>query len=289
MCFPRNHSVVGSGSRTFPLTTKPNAATAKPGVCQFGEEWTDTRLLDKTQINHNTILLTFATPDETEPLGLSTCACILARGVDGCTPVRPYTPISTNATIGKFQLLVKVYPEGADGKGPGMSVHLSKLNVGDSVEFKHIPFNVKIQYPFSGYTSLTMLVGGTGITPMIQALHPLLANPEDNTNITILYGSREENDILGRDMLRSWSRTHDQLTVIHVLSLEPEGSNWLGQRGFIDSNLIQNRCPPPTDDHLVFVCGPPPMYKALCGPRDDKNLSGALADLNFSPDHVFKF
>lgn len=246
-------------------------------------------MLEKHQVNHNTILFTFATPDETKPLGLSTCACILARGVGDTGRVRPYTPISTNASVGKFQLLVKVYPEGADGKGPGMSVHLSKLNVGDPVEFKHIKFNVKIQYPFSGYSSVTMLVGGTGITPMIQALHPLLANPEDTTNITMLYGSQTEDDILARELLHAWSSNYDQLTVIHVLSNEPEGSNWLGQRGFITSRLIQSRCPAPSDDHLVMVCGPPPMYNGLCGPRDDPNLTGALAELQFSPERVFKF
>ena len=39
-------------------------------------------------------------------LGLSTCACVLARGgadEKGDWVIRPYTPVSTNAMMGKFQ------------------------------------------------------------------------------------------------------------------------------------------------------------------------------------------
>jgi hypothetical protein len=41
------------------------------------------------------------------------------------------------------------------------------MAIGDTMAFKHIPFNVKIQYPFNR-AHVGMLVGGTGITPMIQ-------------------------------------------------------------------------------------------------------------------------
>merc|ERR1712217_753661 len=100
--------------------------------------------------------------------GLSTCAGILMKGQDGpkdekgAPVVRPYTPVSTNALLGKFELMVKVYPEGK------MSQHLDGLTEGDKVCFKHIPFNVKTQYPFK--PQIGVIVGGTGITPIIQAL-----------------------------------------------------------------------------------------------------------------------
>merc|ERR1712087_772574 len=99
--------------------------------------------------------------------GLSTCACVLAKFDEDENPepiVRPYTPVSTNRLVGKFQMVIKVY---AGGK---MSTHIQNMAIGGSLEFKHIPFNVKIQYPF-GKKAISMLVGGTGITPMIQALH----------------------------------------------------------------------------------------------------------------------
>jgi cytochrome-b5 reductase len=89
------------------------------------------------------------------------CACLLmrapGRGQDGADAVRPYTPISDNAVRGKFELLVKRYPDGA------ASQWLHSLPLGSSVDFKHIKFNVKEQYPFPGKQTITMIAGGTGI------------------------------------------------------------------------------------------------------------------------------
>ena len=46
----------------------------------------------------------------------------------------------------------------------------------------------------------------------------------------------------------------------------------------------------PSPDTLVFVCGLPPMYKAICGPREDKVLAegSALSDLGYSTEMVAK-
>ena len=86
---------------------------------------------------------------------------------DGSDAVRPYTPISTNAMVGKFELMVKIYEKGKMGQ------HLDSMEVGDFLDFKHIPFNVKVQYPFNRRV-IGMICGGTGVTPMLQALHALL-------------------------------------------------------------------------------------------------------------------
>lgn len=54
-----------------------------------------------------------------------------------------------------------------------MSNFLHELEAGAEVEFKHIPQNVKIQYPFVGVNRITMVAVGVGIAPMIQvALSP---------------------------------------------------------------------------------------------------------------------
>ena len=51
--------------------------------------------------------------------------------------------------------------------------------------------------------------------------------------------------------------------------------------------------PPPTDDNLVMVCGPPGLMKVVSGDKaPDKSqgpLSGALAELGYTPAQVFKF
>jgi hypothetical protein len=41
-----------------------------------------------------------------------------------------------------------------------------------------------------------------------------------------------------------------------VLSKEPEGSAWAGERGIIDKARIQQCLPTPDEDCIIFVCGP---------------------------------
>jgi len=265
----------------------PVAATVPPGECQFGDEWTTVPLISKEVLTHDTRMFTFATPDPSKALGLSTCACILARGRaigDVDAPVKPYTPVSTNELQGAFQMMVKIYPSDT-----GMSSQMDALSVGQTVDFKHIAPNVKLQYPFKA-SRITMLVGGTGIAPMLQALHPILATAGDKTKVDVVYGSRTSNDILAHETLDAWSAAHgDQLTVTHILSDEPKDSAWGGARGFMNKDFLLTCTSPPTDDNLVLVCGPPPMYNALCGARDQKDITGVLNDIGFDSDHVVKF
>ena len=172
-----------------------------------------------------------------------------------------------------------------------MSQHLKHMTVGDTVDFKHIDFNVKIQAPF-GKKYIGMIVGGTGITPMIQALHAILGDKNCDTKVVMLYGSRTSADILGGGLLNSWEKMYpDQLEVVHVLSNEPKDSDWKGKRGRVNKDLVQEKFASPSEgkDVLIFVCGPPPMYNAFCGPRDVKELTGILADVGYDSEQVYKF
>ena len=76
--------------------------------------------------------------------------------------------------------------------------------------------------------------------------------------------------------------------IIHVLSRE-QGKSWTGERGRIRLELIEKYCPPPDDDVLFFVCGPPPMYEDLCGPRGVKEITGVLKKLGYRDEQVVKF
>jgi cytochrome-b5 reductase len=148
------------------LTSPPTLALVPPGqLCQFGVDAVAVPLLERTAVSPTTYVLRFGPlPDPSQPLNLSTCACILATAtIDGESITRPYTPISTNAQIGHFDLLVKDY-----GPNSHMSHYLcqtlqpGKDSISDCVvNFKHIPPNVKIQAPFD-YDHIVMLVGGTG-------------------------------------------------------------------------------------------------------------------------------
>lgn len=265
---------------------EPTFAVVPAGNCQFTEDWASAPLKKVEQVSGDTKVLTFATPDTTKPLNLPTCGCMLAQGgsdAEGNPFVRPYTPVSTNGMVGEFELMVKIYPSG------NLSKHMDGMKVGDTMDFKHIKFNVKKQYPFH-VKNIGMIVGGTGITPMIQALHAILGNPDDKSKVTMLYGSQKSDQILAESVLEDWAKEFpDQLNVIHVLSNEPVDSSWKGERGFITKELISKHIAGPGSDVNIFVCGPPPMYDALCGERMEADLSGILADMQYAASEVTKF
>merc|ERR1719231_1376789 len=121
---------------TITLPSEPEYASA----CFLPTEWTSIPLLSKSEYNHDSTIYEFELPRCTS-LNLPACGCILlnAPGAekDGSDAVRPYTPISSNAMLGKFQLIVKRYDGGA------MSQYLHKLPIGSPVQMKHIKFNIK--------------------------------------------------------------------------------------------------------------------------------------------------
>jgi len=279
------------------LQGPPVSSLVPLGECQFGAEPTKVTLMQRFPVSETSAVLRFALPDATKPLNLSTCACILAQAdIDGELVKRPYTPISTNQMIGSFDLLVKSY-----GPTAKMSRKLHEILPGDdSISFLHIPFNVKIQANdfLQDHDHIGMLVGGTGITPMIQALHAILGAPSTTAKVpkvTMLYGSKTSDDILGQELLHKWSQEFagdDRFKLLDILSHEPEDSDWKGERGFISKNLIAQHFPAasPNLNQKIFVCGPPPMYNALCGPREEQDkVTGVLAELGYTAEQVYKF
>ena len=125
-----------------------------PGHCQFTPAWSDVPLLDRIPCGTGgtSFILRFGLPDTTKPMGLTTCACILAAAElesndngEKVDVIRPYTPISTNDQVGCFDLLVKDYGE----NGWLSSYMCQDLPIGGTIKFKHIDFNVKIPAPFT--------------------------------------------------------------------------------------------------------------------------------------------
>lgn len=60
---------------------------------------------------------------------------------------------------------------------------------------------------------------------------------------------------------------------------EGGGKDWKGGVGYVTRKMATEHIPPPSDDSLVLVCGPPPMYKALSGekksPKDQGDYGGS--------------
>jgi cytochrome-b5 reductase len=58
--------------------------------------------------------------------------------------------------------------------------------------------------------------------------------------------------------------------------------------------MLKEHMPAPAPSSMIYVCGPPPMYKAVCGPKGTKEdakaqgpLGGMLNAMGYT--NVFKF
>ena len=102
------------------------------------------------------------------------------------------------------------------------------------------------------------LAGGSGITPFLSMARALTDGIEDFT-LTLLYGSRTEEEILFRGELDEIARVCPKVDVIHVLSdEEKEGL----EQCFITAEMIRKYAPE-AEEYSVFLCGPEAMYRFL--------------------------
>ena len=102
------------------------------------------------------------------------------------------------------------------------------------------------------------LAGGSGITPFLSMARALTDGIEDFT-LTLLYGSRTEEEILFRGELDEIARVCPKVDVIHVLSdEEKEGF----EQGFITAEMIRKYAPE-AEEYSMFLCGPEAMYRFL--------------------------
>lgn len=114
-----------------------------------------------------------------------------------------------------------------------------------------------------------MIAGGTGITPMLQLIRAIAKDPEDNTQVSLLYANQTEKDILLREELEEVAKSHpDQVKVWYTVDTSSEG--WKYSTGFVNSDMIKDRMYPPSPDTIVLMCGPPPMINYACTPNLDK-------------------
>lgn len=253
------------------------------------DKWIEFKLQDTARVSHNTQLFRFSF-DPTQKLGLDIASCILTRAPLGQDAegkpkfvIRPYTPISDPESKGYFDLLIKVYPEGK------MSQHFASLKPGDVVEVKG-PIE-KLRYTPNMKKHIGMIAGGTGITPMLQVIEAILKNPDDKTQISLLYANVSPDDILLKQKLDILATSHPNLKIFYTV--DNPTKNWRGGAGYISKDMVVKGLPAPSDDTLILVCGPPGMMKQISGEKakdwTQGEVSGILKEAGYTEQMVYKF
>lgn len=262
---------------------------AGPKVALNPDKWIEFKLQDKARVSHNTQLFRFSF-DPTARLGLDVASCILTRAPTGQDAegnvkyvIRPYTPVSDPDSKGYFDLLIKVYPEGK------MSQHFASLKPGDVVEVKG-PIE-KLRYSPNMKKHIGMIAGGTGITPMLQVIEAILKNPDDQTQVSLLYGNVSPDDILLKQKLDMLATSHPNLKVFYTV--DNPSKNWKGGKGFISKDMAVKGLPTPSNDTLILVCGPPGMMEHISGGKakdySQGELKGILKEIGYTEQMVYKF
>lgn len=276
------------------LTTRPHADAATVGRLD-PNAWTPFAVTATRRLNHNTHEITLALNDGRRVGDVMPAAsCLLARLPVGAYDeaagrnkyvIRPYTPTTAPDERGRIDLVVKVY------EGGKLTPHLAALKRGDTVELKGPIAKIPVT---PDYDHIACVAGGTGITPMLQVMRSALADPRSRTRFTLLYGSVSPSDVICKRELDALAAAHPGRVTLHYTT-DVGGRGWGGRVGLITKDWLKATLPPPgaAGKNMVFVCGPPPMMKAISGPKaEDKSqgeLSGALKELGYSEKDVFKF
>lgn len=125
-----------------------------------------------------------------------------------------------------------------------------ELKVGDEILIDG-PFGNFIPKPEK---DLVFIAGGVGITPFMSILKDHI-NKNINQNITLIYGSRTENDIIFKKEIDAIQAPW--FTKVHLLSLVEEGTPLSPgcEKGFINKDVL-NRYVKNKNESLYYICGP---------------------------------
>eukprot|EP00943_MAST-04B_sp_MAST-4B-sp1_P000944 g944.t1 len=238
-------------------------------------------LLNKKQIANTMFIYTFLL-DPSHSLGIKTVERHLQ--VRGKLPssnevvIREYTPVSHNKVKGKFDLAVKLYPNGK------MSKIFANLKNGDSIEMRGPFGDVSIEMPefeniakigrgpnfktnFNEMKNISMVAGGSGITPMLQILKSDAAQVSD-VQFCLLFANRTLGDVSFFKDLMHLSQNNKNISIYFYLSQGPLPSAPIAgcniEIGRIGEKHLREVIFPPRKDSALLICGPEEFETSMC-------------------------
>src|SRR6187402_3260959 len=115
------------------------------------------------------------------------------------------------------------------------------------------------------HPSITLIAGGAGITPIYQLAQGILHNPEDKTNITLVFGVNSDADILFKKEFEEFEQRYPgRFKAVYTVSHPVEGSPF--KKGYVTKDLLEEIAVGTQEKSTkIFICGPPAMETALLG------------------------
>jgi sulfhydrogenase subunit gamma (sulfur reductase) len=143
---------------------------------------------------------------------------------------------------------------------------LHKLNPGDKIGLRG-PYGHGFPFEELRGHPLLFVGGGIGMVPLRSLVQPVMATADRYPSVTLLYGAKKPEELMFQDELEAWSKKPN-VDVRITVDVGSEG--YSGPVG-----LITTLIPPLTIDvakTLVFVCGPPIMYRFVLMELEKKSI-----------------
>lgn len=198
-------------------------------------------------------------------------------GADKVTQVaKPYNPLSLEEE-GSVTILVKQY----DNAKLGGKLHA--LKAGEAIAVKG--GSQQWTYEPGKHTHYAMVAGGTGVTPLVQALQYILAHDSKTTKVTLFLANKTPEDVLLKSELATLEKAYPGRLHVHHHVDSQAG-------GVVTAEALRKVLPPAEPGVYVMVCGPMAMLKAVAGPKGKNwtqgELAGFLKELGFAEGQVWK-
>lgn len=186
--------------------------------------------------------------------------------IGGVPVTRAYSISSSprDSLKGKYVLTIKLVEGGL------VSRHIfDNWTEGTEVEVSAPAGNFEYQ-PLRDAQKVICVAGGSGITPFVSMANAIVDGDED-FEMTLLYGSRNYDNILFREELEALAEKSDKIKVVHVLSDDKKKRKGI-EKGFITAELIKKYAPE-NEPYSVFLCGPQQMYEFVDKELEKLNLA----------------
>ena len=256
-------------------------------------------IIRKHKESENTYIFRIKLDFDDQILGLPLGFTFFIHGKDfeGNPVKRQYSSLSGPFDEGHADILIKIYRPIPEKGIPGgrLTTYLDKLTIGDQLKISgptgKLLYEEKGVFRFidrkitKRYETVSFIAGGTGIAAFYRLINHMLKEPiaESVKKINLLYGSISIKDVLLKKELDALAEAHKDRLKVHFTVDRLDGreaelrKDWKGSVGYIDSNMIKRELPGNAQNHLVLVCGPPGMIKAV-------NFN--LRNLKYDPSNV---
>ena len=252
--------------------------------------WVPVKLSKRTELSKDTRRNTFSLPKSSK-LGLETCQHIqfgfhfkgqmLQMLIRSYTPTRPVMPKEEDGTL---DLVVKTYFPDERQPGGAMSNILDCIPIGEEIEIRgptgEISYHGNGKFIIEGkernFSKVSLMLGGSGITPGYALIARILGENEDKTQLRVIDANRSENDVLLQDQMEKFSTQHpEQFKICHVLSHPSD--DWKGVKGHVNESVIKGNTFAPDDgwESVVFLCRPPAMIQKIGATKKKRTAFGS--------------